>query len=224
VNAAGPLVAPVAALLGVELPVFCEKHAMVAFADDLGAMPRTAPMSIWIDPVRLPWSEEERRALAGEHARLLDELPPGVHGRPEGAGESPIVLLIWTYDVAPVPPTFPPTFDPAYPEIAIRGISRMVPAFARYFARLPRAVVDGGYYTKTRENRFLAGPLPVEGAFVCGALSGYGLMASNVAGELVAAHATGAALPAYAPAFALARYADPAYAARLERWGDSGQL
>jgi glycine/D-amino acid oxidase-like deaminating enzyme len=224
VNAAGPLVAPVAALLGVELPVFCEKHAKVAFADDLGAMPRTAPMSIWIDPVRLPWSEEERRALAAEHARLLDELPPGVHGRPEGAGESPIVLLIWTYDVAPVPPTFPPTFDPAYPEVAIRGISRMVPAFARYFARLPRAVVDGGYYTKTRENRFLAGPLPVEGAFVCGALSGYGLMASNVAGELVAAHATGAALPAYAPAFALARYADPAYAARLERWSDSGQL
>jgi len=224
VNAAGPLVGPVAALLGVELPVFCEKHAKVAFADDLGAMPRTAPMSIWIDPVRLPWSEEERRALAGEHARLLDELPPGVHGRPEGAGESPVVLLIWTYDVAPVPPTFPPTFDPAYPEVAIRGISRMVPAFARYFARLPRAVVDGGYYTKTRENRFLAGPLPVEGAFVCGALSGYGLMASNVAGELVAAHATGAALPPYAPAFALARYDDPAYAARLERWGDSGQL
>jgi len=224
VNAAGPLVGPVAALLGVELPVFCEKHAKVAFADDLGAMPRTAPMSIWIDPVRLPWSEEERRALAGEHARLLGELPPGVHGRPEGAGESPVVLLIWTYDVAPVPPTFPPTFDPAYPEVAIRGISRMVPAFARYFARLPRAVVDGGYYTKTRENRFLAGPLPVEGAFVCGALSGYGLMASNVAGELVAAHATGAALPPYAPAFALARYDDPAYAARLERWGDSGQL
>jgi glycine/D-amino acid oxidase-like deaminating enzyme len=181
-------------------------------------------MSIWIDPVRLPWSDEERRALAGEHARLLDELPPGVHGRPEGAGESPIVLLIWTYDVAPVPPTFPPTFDPAYPEVAIRGISRMVPAFARYFARLPRAVVDGGYYTKTRENRFLAGPLPVEGAFVCGALSGYGLMASNAAGELVAAHATGAALPPYAPAFALARYDDPAYAAQLERWGDSGQL
>ncbi|HEX5814662.1 MAG TPA: FAD-dependent oxidoreductase [Methylomirabilota bacterium] len=224
VNAAGPLVGPVAALLGVELPVFCEKHAKVAFADDLGAMPRTAPMSIWIDPVRLPWSEEERRALAGEHARLLDELPPGVHGRPEGAGESPIVLLIWTYDVSPVAPTFPPTFDPAYPEVAIRGISRMVPAFARYFARLPRAVVDGGYYTKTRENRFLAGPLPVEGAFVCGALSGYGLMASNVAGELVAAHATGAALPPYAPAFALARYGDPAYAAQLERWGDSGQL
>jgi glycine/D-amino acid oxidase-like deaminating enzyme len=224
VNAAGPFVAPIGALLGVTLPVFCEKHAKVAFADDLGAMPRSAPMSIWIDPVRLPWSDEERRELAGEHARLLGELAPGVHGRPEGVGESPIVLLIWTYDVERVAPTFPPAFDPAYPEVAIRGISRMIPAFARYFARLPRAVVDGGYYTKTRENRFLAGPLPVEGAYVAGALSGYGLMASNVAGELVADHISGRTLPPYAPAFSLARYGDPAYAALLETWGDSGQL
>jgi len=224
VNAAGPFAATVGGLLGVELPVFCEKHAKVAFADALGAMPRTAPMSIWIDRVRLSWSEDERRDLAGEHARLLGELPAGVHGRPEGAGESSIVLLIWTYDVEPVPPTFPPTFDPVYPEVAIRGISRMIPAFARYFARLPRAVVDGGYYTKTRENRFLAGPLPVEGAFVAGALSGYGLMAANVAGELVADHITGRRLPAYAPAFALSRYDDPAYAALLATWGDSGQL
>jgi glycine/D-amino acid oxidase-like deaminating enzyme len=224
VNAAGPFLAPVGALLGVTLPVFCERHAKVAFADELEALPRTAPMSIWIDPVRLPWSDDERSALTGEHAHLLDQLPPGVHGRPEGAGESPIVLLIWTYDVGPVPPTFPPSFDPAYPEIAIRGISRMIPAFAKYFERLPRAFVDGGYYTKTRENRFLAGPLPVEGAFVAGALSGYGLMASNVAGEIVADHVTGRTLPPYAPAFSLARYDDPAYQALLEGWGDSGQL
>jgi glycine/D-amino acid oxidase-like deaminating enzyme len=224
VNAAGPYLADVGALLGVALPVFCEKHAKVAFSDELGAMPRTAPMSIWIDPVRLPWSDDERRELAAEHAHLLDAMPPGVHGRPEGAGESPIVLLIWTYDVARVPPTFPLAFDAEYPEVAIRGISRMIPAFARYFDRLPRAVVDGGYYTKTRENRFLAGPLPLPGAFVAGALSGYGLMASNVAGELVADHISGGAMPSYAPAFSLARYDDPAYVALLDDWGDSGQL
>jgi glycine/D-amino acid oxidase-like deaminating enzyme len=224
VDAAGPFVGPVAALLGVELPVFCERHAKIAFPDELGAMPRSAPMSIWIDPVRLPWSEDERGALAVEHARLLDELPAGVHGRPEGGGDSPIVLLVWTYDAGPVPATFPPVFDPAYPEVALRGIARMIPAFARYFERLPRTFVDGGYYTKTRENRFLAGPLPVAGAFVTGALSGYGLMSSNVAGELVATHITGGALPTYAPAFVLSRYDDPAYAALVERWGDSGQL
>jgi sarcosine oxidase, subunit beta len=224
VDAAGPFVGPVAKLLGVELPVFCERHAKIAFPDDLEAMPRGAPMSIWIDPVRLPWSDDERRALADEHPRLLDELPPGVHGRPEGGEDSRIVLLVWTYDVGPVPPAFPPVFDPAYPEVAVRGISRMIPAFAQYFERLPRTVLDGGYYTKTRENRFLAGPLPVAGAFVTGALSGYGLMSSNVAGELVATHVIGGALPSYAPAFALSRYDDPVYARLVERWGDSGQL
>jgi glycine/D-amino acid oxidase-like deaminating enzyme len=225
VAAAGPGLKSVGRLLGVELPVFCERHAKVAFDDVLGAMPREAPLTIWTDPVRLPWSDDERAALAGsEHRRLLDELPAGVHGRPEGAGDSRSVLLIWTYDAAPVEPTFPVQFDPTYPEIAIRGMARMVPAMAAYLARLPRAFVDGGYYTKTAENRFLAGPLPVDGAYVLGALSGYGLMASNAAADLLAAHITAAPLPPYAPAFTLSRYDDPAYRALLDTWTDSGQL
>ena len=90
--------------------------------------------------------------------------------------------------------------------------------------RLPRCVADGGYYTKTRENRLLAGPLPVEGAYVCGALLGYGLMSSAAAGELLAAHVTKSALPSYAPAFSLARYDDPEYQRLLEDWGSTGQL
>ena len=211
-------------MLGIEIPVSCELHAKIAFADTLGAMPREAPMLIWTDPVRVAWTDEESRALATSRPDLLEEIPPAVHGRPDGSGDSPIVLLLWTYHLDPVEPVFPLTFDPAYTELCIRGMARMVPAFARYAERLPRAVVDGGYYTRTRENRFLAGPLPVEGAYVCGALGGHGLMASSVAGELVASHVTGRPLPPYAPAFTLARYDDPAYRALLERWGETGQL
>jgi glycine/D-amino acid oxidase-like deaminating enzyme len=225
VAAAGPFTKRVAGLLGVELPLFCEQHAKAAFDDALGALPRWAPMTIWTDPMRLAWSDDERAELAGsEHRHLLDEFPGGVHGRPEGAGESRSVLLVWTYDARPTEPRFPLEFDPLYGEILIRGMSRMVPAFAGYVPRLPRAFVDGGYYTRTRENRFLAGPLPVEGAFVLGALSGYGLMSSNGAADLLADHVTGRALPRYAPAFRLERYADPAYVAQLARWGDDGQL
>ena len=42
----------------------------------------------------LPWSDEERRELAAsaEHKRLVEEFPAGVHGRPEGGGDSPVVL------------------------------------------------------------------------------------------------------------------------------------
>jgi glycine/D-amino acid oxidase-like deaminating enzyme len=225
VAAGGPLIGALGRLVGAELPVFCERHAKVAFDDVLGALPRDAPLTIWTDPVRLPWSEDERAELAAsEHRRLLDEFPAGVHGRPEGVGESRSVLLIWTYDVEPVAPTFPVEFDPTYAEIVIRGMSRMVPAMAGYLPRLPRAFVDGGYYTKTRENRFLAGPLPLPGAYVLGGLSGYGIMASNTAADLLADHVTGRPLPAYAPAFLPSRYEDPAYLALLERWGDSGQL
>ncbi|HVQ77397.1 MAG TPA: FAD-binding oxidoreductase [Candidatus Binatia bacterium] len=226
VNAAGPFLPEVGRLLGVDLPLFCERHAKVALNDVLGAFPRDAPMTIWTDPVRLPWSAAERAELEASeaHRHLLDEIPAGVHGRPEGTGDSQWVLLIWTYHTEPMAPHFPLEFDPVYPEIAIRGMSRVVPAFAGYLGRLPRCTVDGGYYAKTRENRFLAGPLPLEGAYVIGGLSGYGMMASNGAADLLADHITGARLPRYAPAFRLERYEDPEYRALLDGWEDSGQL
>lgn len=226
VSAAGPFQKQVARLMGVDLPLFCELHVKVAFNDHLGIVPRHAPLVIWADPVRLPWSEAERTMLAesAETEWLLNEFPPGVHARPDGAGGSTMVLILWTYDLNPVDPVFPFDFDPAYPEVALRGLAEMLPDLRRYFERAPKPIVDGGYYTKTRENRPLIGPLPVEGAYIIGALSGYGLMASAAAGELVAAHLTGATLPDYAPAFVLSRYEEPAYQQLLANWGDSGQL
>ena len=226
VVAAGPYLPRVAALLGLDLPVYAERHVKIAFGDTLGAVPREAPMLIWTDPVRLSWSDDERAELAASpaHRFLLDEMPVGVHGRPEGAGDSPIVLALWNYDLTPVTPTFPLPVDESYPEIVIRGWARMIPALSGYLTHLPKCIVDGGYYLKTRENRVLAGPLPVEGAYVIGALSGYGLMASNGAGDLLADCMTGRPVPHYASAFRLDRYDDPAYRELVARWDDSGQL
>jgi len=226
VNAAGPFQKQVGRLIDVDLPVFSELHVKVAFSDPQGAIPRHTPLLIWTDPVSLPWSEEERAFLAeSEETRyLLEPFPAGVHTRPDGAGDSTIILILWTYDVEPVEPVFPLKFNPSYPDIALRGMARMVPALQAYFDRSPRPYVDGGYYTKTRENRPLVGPLPVEGAYLIGALSGFGLMASSAAGELLAAHVTGGELPSYAPAFMLERYEDPAYQELLANWSDSGQL
>jgi glycine/D-amino acid oxidase-like deaminating enzyme len=70
----------------------------------------------------------------------------------------------------------------------------------------------------------LAGPLPIEGAFIHGALSGFGLMASSATAELVAAHITGSPLPSYAAAFDPGRYEDPEYVVKIEGWADSTQL
>jgi glycine/D-amino acid oxidase-like deaminating enzyme len=226
VNAAGPHVKAVGRLLGVELPLFCERHAKVAFHDKHGVVPREAPMMIWTDPVRLPWDDDEREELAQaeSHRHLLEEMPAGVHGRPEGGGDSPIMLGVWTYDVEPMEARFPVEFDPAYAELVIRGLTRLIPGLSVYVPRLPKCFVDGGYYTKTEENRLLSGPLPVEGAYILGGLSGYGMMSSNGAADLLADYIAERPLPRYAPAFRLDRYEDPAYRALLADWGDSGQL
>ena len=85
-------------------------------------------------------------------------------------------------------------------------------------------MLDGGYYTKTVENRPLIGPLPIPGAYVIGALSGFGVMAACAAGELLAAHVTKSELPEYANAFLLDRYMDPIYSSKLDSWEETGQL
>jgi glycine/D-amino acid oxidase-like deaminating enzyme len=111
-----------------------------------------------------------------------------------------------------------------YPEVVMRGLVRMIPGMRTYLQKAGKPRIDGGFYTKTRENRPLIGKLPVEGAFVIGALSGFGLMVACAAGELVAEYVTGESLPSYATALALERYQDPTYRAMLDDWRASGQL
>jgi glycine/D-amino acid oxidase-like deaminating enzyme len=226
--AAGPLLPEAARLLGLTLPVFAERHHKIAIEDTLGAVPRDAPFLIWDDAQTLDWAPEERAALEADPDLrwMLGPFPAGVHTRPEGASpESRTILVLWSYDCAPTPVVYPLPEPPHYPELVLRGMARMLPAFRGYLERLPRAYVDGGYYMKTRENRPLIGRLPVGGAYVSSAYSGFGIMASCAGGELVAAHVTGSTLPDYAPAFALSRYDDPAYVRRIEAWGaTTGQI
>lgn len=227
VNACGPMARDVAALAGVELPLFSELHGKVYLDDVLGVLPREAPLMIWCDPVTLDWDAGTREELAEdpELAYLLAPLPGGLHFRPEGGVGSRIALLIWTYHLDPVSPVFPPRFDPYYPEVVLRGLCRMVPGLAAYLERRERPFVDGGYYCKTRDNRPLVGPTPVEGFYLLCGLSGYGIMASPAAAELLGAQVAGDALPPWAKELALARYDDPDYRSRLARGEiSSGQL
>jgi sarcosine oxidase, subunit beta len=225
VNAAGPLVGPVAALLDESLPVHSEVHVKVSARDTLGGMPREAPLMIWADPQRIDWSDEERHHLEAEGRHdLLDEMPAACHGRPEGGSDSPWMLALWEYQRVVREPSWPIPIDPLYAEVVLRGMAAMLPAMAGYSERMPETVVDGGYYTKTVENRPLAGPMETEGAFVAGALSGFGVMAACGVGDLVARWVTGAELPEYAPAFSLERYDDPEYRHELAAFSDTGQI
>ncbi len=226
INAAGPHLREVGSLLGIDLPVHTELHLKAAIKDSLRVVGRDAPLLIWSDPQSLPWAEEERQALAedDETRWLAGSFPSGVHTRPEGGEESQTILMLWEYQTKVMEPVWPPRMDEQYPEVALRGLARMLPRMKEYFDRMPRPQLDGGYYTRTRENRPLIGPMGIEGAYMIGALSGYGIMSACGAGELLASHVTGTTLPSYAAPLQLSRYQDSEYTKQLEGWNESGQL
>lgn len=225
VNAAGPLSPNIAAMVGLDLPIYAELHLKVAYRDHRSVVPRDAPMIIWADPQRLDWDKEERAALEAEgRDDLLGEMPIFCHGRPEGGADSPYLLALWEYHGGPVEPKWPIADDSLYPEVVMRGMTTMVPGLAPYLDGLPQSVVDGGYYSKTKENKPLVGPAGPDGFYLMAAMSGFGVMVSAGAAELVGAHITGEALPDYADAFLLDRYLDPAYLAEIEIETDTGQL
>jgi glycerol-3-phosphate dehydrogenase len=84
VLAAGPMQKAMAQLIGIDLPLYAERHHKVSFADALNAVPRSAPMMIWLDEQRLPWSEEERAALSQDEGALAAAAVSGRRARPPG--------------------------------------------------------------------------------------------------------------------------------------------
>ena len=144
VLAGGPFQSRLAALIGVTLPITAERHRKVSFQDTLGLMPRSAPMMIWLDEQYLPFSDEDRAALADDpdSAWILGKFPAGVHGRPDGAYAA---LVLFNHHGEAVEPVFPLPAQPHNPELALRGMATMIQALREYHGKPPRPYVEGGY-------------------------------------------------------------------------------
>ncbi|MFQ5634424.1 MAG: NAD(P)/FAD-dependent oxidoreductase [Gammaproteobacteria bacterium] len=231
VNAAGPFAAEVAAMLGVTLPLENVFQQKLAFEDAQGAVPRDMPFSVDLDARELDWTHEERELLAEDPdlAWLAGTLPGGTHCRPDGGAGGTWVKLGWAYNstpgVAQQDLAGDPRMDPQFPEIVLRGAAALNPAPERYVEAPPGCRAHyGGYYPMTRENWPLIGPLGPGGAFVVGALSGFGSMAACAAGSLGAAWIAGGDLPAYAASLSLSRYDDEKLMAGITNATDKGIL
>ncbi|MCB0064844.1 MAG: FAD-binding oxidoreductase, partial [Caldilineaceae bacterium] len=199
----------------------------IAVPDPHGVLPRNAPFTIFLDGQRVDWSEEERAFWASdqEYAWLLQHFPGGLHIRPEGSGDSTWIKLGWAINQQAEPPVWSPQGSPEFPELLMRGAARFIPGLASYVGKLPQPLVHyGGYYTKTKENLPLIGPMGMPNTYVVGALSGYGTMSGCAAGELCAQWVAGSTLPDYAELFSLQRYANPAYQSLLETLEQTGEL
>ena len=227
VNAAGPFFAEVGAMLGEELPVSCVYQQKIAFEDRETAVPRSMPFSIDLDGQALPWTDEERELLASEPetAALLRPMPGAIHCRPEGGNHGTWVKVGWAYNKEPGNPHGEPPIDPNFPDVVLRGASRLNPALATYIGRLPRGARHyGGYYPMTAENWPLIGPMRTPGAFMAGALSGFGTMGAAAAGEICAASMADTPRPAYADLLGLRRYDNEALMTELRDGESKGVL
>jgi glycine/D-amino acid oxidase-like deaminating enzyme len=227
IDAAGPFFAHLASLAGLELPVYSVLHQLVVMPDPLGIIPREAPFTILAEGQTLEWTQSEREQWRSDPDMgwLLEPFPGALHVRPEGALEGNWIRLGWPYTDTPDEPEWDPGFPAEFPEIVLRGAARLVPGLQQYIRKLPgKMTQDGGFYTKTKENLPLIGPTDIDGFYLLGALSGYGLMAACAAGELITGWITDSQLPEYAQVFSLARYHDPAVADALKSKAASGEL
>jgi len=232
VNAAGPFVKHVAAMLQTDLPVRTGLWEKIVIKDYLGVVPCSAPTLIFRDELFLEWSEEERELLRqdDEQRWLLNKFSSGPYMRPEGGKDSQWLLMGWAYNEPPCKvhrerdadrvgagavcePQWGPQFSKEFPEIVLRGAVKMVPGLKHYLDRMPKLMHDGGYYVETKDttgeefregNPPLIGPLGVEGTFIVNAC--HGVSAGCAAGELCATWVVGGELPDYADELSLKRY------------------
>ncbi len=214
INAAGPFAPDIAAMLNIDLPIHSVLQQKIAIQDTHHIIPRNAPFTIFMDAQTLDWSDEERADLQSDPAYhwLLEQLPGGLHVKPEGGEDSTWIKIGWAINHESERPLWEPVGNPEFVDIVLRGATKLAPDLHQYLHNLPKPVVHyAGYYTKTKENLPLIGPMGIKGAYIVGALSGFGTMASCAAGELIANWVTGDSLPDYAPMLSLDRYDDPTF-------------
>jgi len=205
VNATGPFLQATQRALDpqdrgrADLRIFNEPHGKISFrlpATVPGAdlLTSTAPMVICSDELALPWTDDERAALAeaAEQATttwsraylraLGGRLPSGLHFRPYGRDA---ILALWEFAHVDTPAPDPPTYEldhlwePTYAEVVQRGLAELVPAL-RTAVGATRVTVNGGLYCKTHDNHPLIGPHGPAGVYLCGGLRGVGIMGAEV--------------------------------------------
>ncbi|MBT4521632.1 MAG: FAD-binding oxidoreductase [Halieaceae bacterium] len=224
VLAPGPFINNLANMLGQKLAIENYLQRKFIIPDPAGVVPEDMPFTICADPVYLEWSEHERQLIEAdpEFSHLLDQFPPGLHIKPEGKNH---VKLGWAINRQQEAPNWEISDDPLFADIVLRGASQFIPGIKQYIGNMPTPIVQfAGYYTRTRENWPIIGPMDIDGLYAVAGLSGYGTMSACGAGELCADWMYGNDRPGYARNFHPTRYNDATVQAEIDSISSDGQL
>ena len=148
VNAAGPFVNSIANMLSIELPVINVLQQKIAFEDTQSSIERSLPFAIDLDEQTINWSTDERDALAADDSLefLTNTMPGSIHCRPEGGDHGNWIKLGWAYNQKPSMPSRTPSLDAFFPEIVLRGATRLQPRLEHYLNGFPRNFSHYGGY------------------------------------------------------------------------------
>lgn len=216
VNAAGPFAVPLLAMVGADLPMEAVLRQKVVIADTRGIVPRGAPFTVSLDRQRLAWSDSERAELerSADGRLLLDELPGGIHVKPDDTAAASALKLGWAWDQRASVPIPDPACPPTFPRMVVRGAATWIPGLAAYEGA-PILAHEGGFYARVPDGQPVIGRLGLEGSYVVGAMAGFGAMMAAGAGDLAAAWVTGDVPTEAMRAFSPARLRDEAYLADI---------
>jgi glycine/D-amino acid oxidase-like deaminating enzyme len=216
VNAAGPFAPPLLRLVGAQLPIETVLRQKVVVADDQAAVPRNAPFTISLDRQRLAWTAAERAELerSPDVGFLLDELPGGIHVKPDDTAGATALKLGWAWDQRASRAIPDPACPPEFPRMVVRGATAWIPGLAAVEGAAILAH-EGGFYARVPDGQPVIGPLGPEGSFIVGAMAGFGAMMAAGAGDLAAAWLAGEAPTAAMRAFSPGRFLDDAHLARI---------
>jgi len=234
---AGPFCKHLAGMLDIDLPLENYLQHKFIIPDLANVVPRDMPFTIIADSQYLNWNEQEKEMIESDddYSHLLDLYPAGLHIKPEGSGQ---IKLGWAYNKIAEQPVWQPNCKEEFADIVMRGASRYIPALSQYVEKMPTPIVHfSGYYTRTKENWPLIGPLALDNLYVVAGLSGYGTMSACAAGELCGqyivnenidkfdiAHSYFEILPSYARNFHPNRYSDHKIIKEIEMISSDGQL
>ena len=219
VNAAGPFASHIADLMNISLPITNVLQQKIAFEDVHSAIPRNMPFTVDLDDCTLNWDDEDKELLAQDSNTnwLTKPIAGGIHCRPDGSETGRWVKLGWAFNSKASLPSWEPEMDPLFPDLVLRGASRLHSSLKAYLGRLPRNSIHyGGYYSMTEENWPIIGPMGPPNAYIIGALAGFGTMSACGAGALITRWITGEKLPDYARDLSLERYNDKPLMEKLQ--------
>jgi glycine/D-amino acid oxidase-like deaminating enzyme len=194
VNAAGPFAEPLVTMVGAALPIETVLRQKVVVADRLGVVPRGAPFTITLD--------------------REDELPGGIHVKPDPTSGRDTLKLGWAWDQRPSTPQLEPACPPDFPGMVLRGAAGWIPNLTAYGGGSILAH-EGGFYARTPDGQPLIGRVGPEGSFIVGALAGFGAMMAPGVGELAATWIAGDQPTRQMLAFAPDRLEDAEYLADI---------